>query len=101
MSPQNDNNNNNSEKVQNKNKKAVALKYDIEKDDAPKIVAKGEGAIAQKIMETAEKHDIPIEKDQDVVEVLARLNIGDEIPPELYQVIAEILSFIYQLEDND
>jgi len=79
-------------------KKAVALKYDIEKDKAPWIIASGKGEIADRIIETAEKNEIPIEKDQDVVEVLAHLNIGDEIPPELYEVIAEILSFIYSLE---
>ena len=92
-------------RLQSKNKdkeskKAVALQYDIEKDNAPRITASGQGEIAKKIIETAKKHDIPIKKDQDVVEILARLNIGDEVPPELYEVIAEILSFIYNLENK-
>jgi len=80
-------------------KKAVALKYDLDKDKAPWIIASGKGEIAEKIIETAKEHKIPIQKDQDVVEVLAYLNIGDEVPPELYEVIAEILSFIYSLEN--
>ena len=81
-------------------KKAVALQYDIEKDNAPRIIASGNGDIAKKIIETAKKHKIPIKKDQDVVEVLARFSIGDEVPPELYEVIAEILSFIYSLQNS-
>ncbi|MDI3547193.1 MAG: flagellar biosynthesis protein [Halanaerobiales bacterium] len=80
-------------------KKAVALRYDPERDNAPKILANGQGELARRILETAKEHDIPIRENQDLVEVLARLNIGDEIPPELYQVLAEILSFIYKLED--
>ena len=81
-------------------KKAAALKYDIDRDEAPRVVAKGKGDIASKIVETAKEHDIPIKKDQDIVEVLTHLNIGEEIPEELYQAIAEILSFIYQLEEE-
>lgn len=80
-------------------KKAVALRYDPERDNAPKILASGQGELARRILETAKEHDIPIRENQDLVEVLVRLNIGDEIPPELYQVLAEILSFIYKLED--
>jgi len=90
-----------SENDKEQRKKAVALKYDIDKDKAPWIIASGKGKIAQKIIETAKEHEIPIEKEQDVVEVLSKLDIGDEIPPELYQVIAEILSFIYNLENRN
>lgn len=79
-------------------KKAAALKYDIDKDEAPTVIASGKGEIAQKIIETAEKYNIPIKENQDIIDVLVRLNIGEEIPPELYQAVAEILSFIYRLE---
>lgn len=79
-------------------KKAVALKYDMDVDNAPRVIASGEGKIAEKILQKAKEENIPVKKDQDLVEILAHLNIGDEIPPELYKVIAEILSFIYQLE---
>ena len=81
--------------------KAAALKYDMEKDQAPKIIAKGTGDLAQKIVETAKEHDIPIQQDQDIVEVLTQMNLGEEIPEKLYSAIAEILSFIYQLENTE
>ncbi|MCC3145225.1 EscU/YscU/HrcU family type III secretion system export apparatus switch protein [Halanaerobium sp. Z-7514] len=80
-----------------KNKEAVALKYNHKKDNAPKITAKGRGLIAQKILEKAREAEIPIENNQDLVKVLAKLEIGDEIPEELYLVIAEMLSFFYDL----
>jgi len=80
-------------------KKTVALKYDHNKDIAPKIIASGKGSLAEKILKKAKEENIPIQEDKDVVQVLAELNIGDEIPEELYTVIAEILSFFYELED--
>ena len=80
-------------------KKAAALQYNREKDNAPRIIAKGKGDIAQKIVEKAEEENIHIEDDSDLVDILLKLEIGDEIPPELYQVIAEILSFIYEIEE--
>ena len=83
-----------------KNKKAAALQYNMDKDNAPKIIASGKGDIAQKILEKAKKENIKIEKDQDLVEILVQMEIGEEIPPELYEVIAEILSFIYNLEEK-
>mgnify|MGYP006306972513 FL=1 len=85
-------------KPDRKRKKAAALKYDINKDNAPKLIAKGEGEVAEKLLETAEKFDIPIEENEDIIDLLIKLNIGEEIPEELYQVIAEILSFIYRLD---
>lgn len=82
-----------------KTKKTAALKYNKNTDQAPKIIAIGSGSIAEKIIKKAREKNIPIKKDKDIVEVLAELNIGDEIPKELYSVIAEILSFFYKLED--
>jgi len=82
-------------------KKAAALKYNIEEDKAPRIVANAKGEIAQKIIGIAEEHNIPIREDQDIVDILVQLNIGEEIPMELYEVIAEILSFIYRLENKE
>lgn len=81
----------------NKNKKAVALRYQKEKDNAPRITAKGRGKIAEKILEVAKKHGIPVHEDRDLVEVLSKLEIEKEIPPHLYKVIAEILAFIYRV----
>ena len=80
------------------NKKAAALKYNMEKDNAPKIIASGKGEIAKKILKKAEEEDIHIKENQDLAEILVKMEIGEEIPPELYEVIAEILSFIYNLE---
>ena len=75
--------------------KAAAIKYVKGKDNAPRLVAKGQRKIAEKIIEIAKKENIPIEKDEELVEVLASLDIGDEIPPQLYEVVAKILAFIY------
>ncbi|SFM03369.1 EscU/YscU/HrcU family type III secretion system export apparatus switch protein [Halanaerobium salsuginis] len=82
-----------------KNKKTVALKYNHNQDNAPRIIASGKGIIAEKILEKAREKNIPIREDKDVVEVLAQLNIGEEIPEELYTVIAEMLKFLYSLDD--
>ena len=79
--------------------KAAALRYDINKDEAPKIIASGQGSIAEKIIEAAREHNIPIEENQDIIDILVKLNIGEEIPAELYKVVAEILGFIYRLEE--
>lgn len=87
------------EKDTQKNKKAVALKYDIDQDDAPKIIAAGQGTIADNIIKKARENNIPIKENEDIVEILVKLNIGEEIPPELYRAIAEILNFIYRLEE--
>lgn len=79
-------------------KKAVALKYEAEKDSAPKVVAKGRGYIAQKIIELARQHGIPMKEDDALVEVLSKLDIYEEIPVELYKAVAEILVFVYQIK---
>ncbi len=77
-------------------KKAVALKYEKGKDNAPKVIAKGKGVIAQKIIDTAKKNGIPVEEDPELVEILSSLDIYQEIPPSLYKAVAEILIFIYK-----
>ena len=74
-------------------KTAVALSYDVG-DAAPKILATGKGAIAEKIIEEAKAHDVPFYKDNQLAETLSKLEIGDAIPPELYEVVAEILVFV-------
>lgn len=78
--------------------KAVAISYNENKDNAPKIVAKGSGAVAQRIREIAEANDIPIHKDDDLLELLSQIDIDREIPPELYTAIAEILCWVYQAD---
>lgn len=84
-------------KEEEKHKKAVALKYDRGKAAAPKVTAKGRGAVAERILALAKEHKIPIEKDSTLMEALYRLDINEEIPEELYQVVAELLAFIYRM----
>lgn len=76
-------------------KQAVALKYDRVKDEAPKVTAKGKGRVAENIIELAKAHGIPVKDDPDLVEVLASLEIDQEIPPEIYVAVAELLAFVY------
>lgn len=87
-------------KNKEKIKKAVALKYDREKDTAPRVTAKGTGLIAEKILELAEKEGIPVSEDPDLVTALAQLDFYDEIPPELYHAVAEILAFAYRVNNK-
>ncbi|SDC85639.1 flagellar biosynthesis protein [Paenibacillus sp. UNCCL117] len=81
-------------------KKAVALKYAPEASAAPKVVAKGKGRIADKIMEKAKETGVPIQEDPSLVEVLSKLDIDQEIPPELYKLVAEVLSYIYRSDSR-
>ncbi len=76
-----------------KQKTAVALEYDPE-DAAPKIVATGKGKVAEKIIEAAKEADVPVHEDSKLAETLSKLEIGEMIPPELYEVVAEILVFV-------
>ena len=83
------------EKTQ-KNTKATALKYDGE--NAPKVVAKGCGKVAEEIIAVAEEHNIHIHNDPILLEVLSRLELGDEIPKQLYLAVAKIIAFAYFLQ---
>jgi len=77
-------------------KKAVALKYEPGVRSAPVVAAKGQGHIADRILESAAAHGIPVQEDASLVEVLSKLDVEQEIPPELYALVAEILSFVYR-----
>lgn len=80
-----------------KPKQAVALSYDPD-DDAPKVVATGKGALAEKIIGEAKQAKVPVHKDSKLADTLSRLEIGELIPPELYEVVAEILVFVDQMD---
>lgn len=80
-----------------KPKQAVALSYDPG-DDAPKVVATGKGALAEKIIEEAKQAKVPVHKDSKLADTMSRLEIGELIPPELYEVVAEILVFVDQMD---
>lgn len=77
--------------------KAVALRYAAGKDAAPRVVAKGRRLTAERIMEVARRHHVPLHEDPNLVEVLEALDLNLEIPPELYRAVAEILVFVYRL----
>ena len=86
--------------MENKRLKAAALKYERLKDNAPKLVAKGQGYIAEKIIEIAKQNNIPIKEDPDLVEMLYKLDIYEEIPEELYKVVAEVFAYIYKISEK-
>jgi flagellar biosynthesis protein len=80
------------------NKKAVALKYEEDGRSAPKVVAKGKGAIAQKIMEKADEFDIPIFQNKALAESLLNLDLDEQIPPNLYKAVAEVFVWLMRSE---
>jgi flagellar biosynthesis protein len=75
--------------------RAVALRYDRARDQAPVLIGKGDGLLAERIVALAREHDIPIHEDGDLVDILSLLELNAEIPPTTYAVVAEILAFIY------
>jgi len=79
---------------------AVALKYDPQKDAAPVLAAKGRGFVAEKIIDIAKKNRIPIKEDPNLVQILSKLEIDEQIPPVLYKAVAEILAFVYSLNEK-
>jgi flagellar biosynthesis protein len=83
---------------QAKRKQAVALRYQAGVTDAPIVVAKGKGYIADNILKQAQENRIPVQHDPSLVEVLGKLDLNQQIPPELYQVVAGILAFVYRLD---
>ena len=85
------------ENGKNKIKQAIALEYDPN-DAAPKVIATGRGALAEKIIEKAKESDVPVHRDDKLADTLSRLDIGEMIPPELYEVVAEILLFVDNMD---
>ncbi len=76
---------------------AVALRYTPGEGQAPRLTAKGRGFAAEKIVELARRHGVPIRQDRNLVQVLSRLDLEQEIPPQVYRAVAEILAFVYRL----
>lgn len=81
-------------------KLAAALRYDSLRDNAPKVTARGRGTIAEKIIEIAEESGVPVKNDPELIQVLCKLDVGSEIPVELYRAVAEILAFVYSLNER-
>jgi flagellar biosynthesis protein len=81
-------------------KKAVALGYSEKRDAAPRVLAKGTGLLAERIIELARQHGIYTYTDPDLVEVLSAVDVDSEIPRELYRAVAEVLAFVYRMNSS-
>jgi len=79
---------------------AISLKYSGGSNHAPKVTAKGQGWVAEKIIAMAEQQNIPIKKDKDLVALLEKVDVGREIPESLYKLVAELLAWVYQLNNE-
>jgi flagellar biosynthesis protein len=77
-------------------KKAAALRYKTKEESAPRVVAKGEGRTADNIIKIAELNNLPIKKDEDLIELLSKVELDKEVPQALYKAVAEVFSFIYR-----
>ncbi len=86
------------EKENKKNKSAIALRYDVDKDSAPLIIASGRGPVANEILRIAEDNKIPLYEDPELAKLLSKLELDSEIPAELYTLVAEVLFFVYKLD---
>jgi len=86
------------EKASTGRRTAVAMRYDVEKDKAPLILASGRGTVADEILRIAEDNKIPLYENRDLATLLAKLEIDSEIPPQLYVLVAEVLFFVYKLD---
>jgi flagellar biosynthesis protein len=78
-------------------KKAVALRYDQDKENSPRVVATGKGATAENIIKIAQLHNLPIQEDADLVELLSKVELDQEIPEKLYLAVAEVFRFLYDI----
>ncbi len=81
-------------------KTAVALSYDKAVSVAPKLVAKGTGIIAERLIDAAQANGVPVVENKVLVEALDQLSVNQQIPPELYQVVAEILVSVYRVDEK-
>lgn len=84
--------------TESETKKAVALSYDEAKDEAPKVVATGSGLVAERIIETAREAGVAIQENPSLVSALAALDLGEQIPAELYPVVAEVLVWVRRVD---
>ena len=80
--------------------KAVSLQYKKGKNAAPKVTAKGQGWMADRIIKMAQENNIPIREDKDLLHLLSEIDVGQEVPESLYKVVAELLAWVYQLNQN-
>jgi len=81
-------------------KRAVALKYDVQKHDVPKITARGKGVAAENMIKRGEKEGVSIYEDERLVKKLIEYEVGTDIPPELYEIVAQVLVFVESVDEN-
>lgn len=81
-------------------KRAAALRYDIEKDEVPKLVAKGQGALAERIIQLARENGIPVREDPDLIGLLSKLEVDQFIPEKLFRAVAEVMAHVYRLNQR-
>jgi flagellar biosynthesis protein len=79
-------------------KKAVALRYQPGHDLAPRVIAKGSGEIAEQIIAIAKSNGVPLQENPSLIQLLSKIEVDQQIPPELYRVVAEVLSLVYRIE---
>lgn len=79
--------------------RAVSLRYDRARGDAPRVTARGDGELARAILAIARAHDVPVQEDPDLVALLAACDLGEEIPAELYHAVAELLVQLYRMNE--
>jgi flagellar biosynthesis protein len=84
----------------NKVKLAVALKHELSKTDAPRVVASGRGSFAERIIERAMENDIPVHKDDHLADMLSKVSVPSTIPTELFEAVARVLAFIYRVNNK-
>jgi len=82
-------------------KTAIALEYNPEEDGAPRVIATGRGEIADKILQIAQANQIPIKEDPILAQALSLVDLEEEIPSELYAVVAEVLGWVYRLRKKN
>lgn len=87
------------DKEELKRQMAVALGYEADTNKAPIVKARGKGLLAEKIIEIAKEKGIPIKQDEDLIQLLYKLEVNEEIPPELYHAVAELLAFLYKVNE--
>jgi flagellar biosynthesis protein len=80
---------------------AVAIKYQAHQDPTPRVVAKGKHSLAQRIIDAARSQGVPLREDPALVDALYQLDIQEEIPPKLYQALAEVLAYIYRMDQGE
>ncbi len=80
--------------------KAVALKYKVYEQNAPKIVAKGRGGLAEKIIEKAKIYDVPLFQNETLADMLLDVDVGEEIPPKMYKAVVDVFIWLYKLEEK-